>query len=157
MTELPPEPEVRSGPLRLALQAAGLPGDAPWSQAVAALRSAGYEDVLYPDPTSTPAPTPPTPPTPADPADAGASGDATAIVTGATDSATTIGWPVSTPAPTDAAAASPTPTTTPTPTPDADANAGANANAADLPSRSEAPPFLPCPACGAHLRIEEAP
>ena len=138
MTEpLPPEPEVRSGPLRLALQAAGLPGDAPWSQAVAALRSAGFEDVLATTPTDVVAPTtaPSSTPTPtsADPADAGASGDATAIVTGATDSATTIGWPVS------------------TPTPDA------GANAADLPSRSEAPPFLPCPACGAHLRIEEAP
>ena len=156
MTEpLPPEPEVRSGPLRLALQAAGLPGDAPWSQAVAALRSAGYEDVLYPEPT--PSATPPTAPTPTDPADAGASGDATAIVTGATDSATTIGWPVSTPTPTDAAAASPTPTTSPTPTPTASAIAFAGANAPDLPSRSEAPPFVPCPACGAHLRIEEAP
>ena len=135
MTEpLPPEPEVRSGPLRLALQAAGLPGDAPWSQAVAALRSAGYEDVLYSAPDEnvpSPSPTPSAPPTPTDPADAGASGDATAIVTGATDSATTIGWPVSTPTPTDAAP--------------------------DLPSRSEAPPFLECPACGANLRIEEAP
>ena len=97
MTEpLPPEPEVRSGPLRLALQAAGLPGDAPWSQAVAALRSAGYEDVLYSEPTPSPTPTPA-------------------------------------------------------------ASASATADAPDLPSRSEAPPFLPCPACGAHLRIEEAP
>ena len=139
MTELPPEPEVRSGPLRLALQAAGLPGDAPWSQAVGALRSAGYEDVLYPEPT--PSATPPTAPTPTDPADAGASGDATAIVTGATDSATTIGWPVS----------------TLTPAASASATAPADADAPDLPSRSEAPPFLPCPACGAHLRIEEAP
>ena len=123
MTEpLPPEPEVRSGPLRLALQAAGLPGDAPWSQAVAALRSAGYEDVLYPEPTPSATPTPPTAPTP-----------------------------------TDSTAASPTPTPTPAPAPAASASATAPADAPKPPSRSEGLPFLPCPACGAHLRIEEAP